>query len=81
MDRIARKAASAVGISVGKGTQCWKDSASAFAMKHGHQAMHLVGQLDGKPAFFAERDDVAENVDEEALYVNSDFVMEVLRKI
>lgn len=81
MDRIVRKAASAVGISVGKGTQCWKDSASAFAMKHGHQAMHLVGQLDGKPAFFAERDDVAENVDEEALYVNSDFVMEVLRKI
>lgn len=81
MDRIVRKAASAVGISVAKGTQCWKDSASAFAMKHGHQAMHLVGQLDGKPAFFAERDDVAENVDEETLYVNSDFVMEVLRKI
>ncbi|WP_276915340.1 hypothetical protein [Parvibacter caecicola] len=81
MDRIVRKAASAVGISVEKGTQCWKDSASAFAMKHGHQAMHLVGQLDGKPAFFAERDDVAENVDEETLYVNSDFVMEVLRKI
>lgn len=81
MDRIVRKAASAVGISVAKGTQCWKDSASAFAMKHGHQAMHLVGQLDGKPAFFAERDDVSENVDEETLYVNSDFVMEVLRKI
>lgn len=81
MDRIVRKAASAVGISVGTGTQCWKDSASAFAMKHGHQAMHLVGEQGGKPAFFAERDDVMENIDEETLYVNSDFVMEVLRKI
>ena len=34
-----------------------------------------------KPAFFAEEDDVIENIDNDMLALNSDFVMEVLKHI
>ena len=59
----------------------WQDSAASFAIKHGHQAMHLVGMAGSKPAYFAQSDDVLENIDEETLSSNADFVMELLKNI
>ena len=59
----------------------WRDSASAYAMKHGQQAMHLAGMEGKKPTFFGEADDVLENVDGDQLALNSDFVMELLKQI
>ena len=43
--------------------------------------MHLVGMAGGKPAFFAQSDDVLENVDEDVLNANAGFVMELLKNI
>ena len=43
--------------------------------------MHLCGMKQGKPAYFAQADDVLENVDEEILRKNADFVMELLKII
>lgn len=81
MKRLARKAGQAVGLKVPEGTMEWRDSASAYVLKHGQQSMHLAGMVDGKPAFFAEEDDVIENIDNDMLALNTDFVMELLKNI
>lgn len=81
MKRLARKAGQATGLKVPEATMEWRNSASAYALKHGQQALHLAGMDGRKPAFFAEEDDVIENIDNDMLALNSDFVMEVLKHI
>lgn len=81
MKRLVRKAGQATGLKVPEATMEWRNSASAYALKHGQQALHLTGMDGRKPAFFAEEDDVIENIDNDMLALNSDFVMEVLKHI
>lgn len=81
MKRLVRKAGQATGLTVPEATMEWRNSASAYALKHGQQALHLAGMDGRKPAFFAEEDDVIENIDNDMLALNSDFVMEVLKHI
>lgn len=81
MKRLVRKAGQATGLNVPEATMEWRNSASAYALKHGQQALHLAGMDGRKPAFFAEEDDVIENIDNDMLALNSDFVMEVLKHI
>ncbi|MCD8316580.1 MAG: hypothetical protein LUB61_04165 [Eggerthellaceae bacterium] len=81
MDRIVRKASSNVGMKVGKASMTWTTSAAGYALQHGYHAMHLAGMRDGKPAFDGQKDDIVENIDQETLRRNADFVMEVLKQI
>ena len=81
MKRLVRKAGQATGLKVPEASMEWRNSASAYALKHGQQALHLAGMDGRKPAFFAEEDDVIENIDNDMLALNSDFVMEVLKHI
>lgn len=81
MKRLVKKAGQAVGLAVPSETMEWRDSSAAYAMKHGQQAMHLAGMSGKKPAFFAQADDVIENIDADQLALNSDFVMELLKHI
>ena len=81
MKRLVRKAGQATGLKVPEATMEWRNSASAYALKHGQQALHLAGMDGRKPAFFAEEDDVIEHIDNDMLALNSDFVMEVLKHI
>lgn len=81
MKRLVRKAGQATGLKVPEAMMEWRNSASAYALKHGQQALHLAGMDGRKPAFFAEEDDVIENIDNDMLALNSDFVMEVLKHI
>ena len=81
MKRLVRKAGQVTGLKVPEATMEWRNSASAYALKHGQQALHLAGMDGRKPAFFAEEDDVIENIDNDMLALNSDFVMEVLKHI
>ena len=81
MKRLVRKAGQATGLKVPEATMEWRNSASAYALKHGQQALHLAGMDGRKPAFFAEEDDDIENIDNDMLALNSDFVMEVLKHI
>lgn len=81
MKRLVRKAGQATGLKVPEATMEWRNSTSAYALKHGQQALHLEGMDGRKPAFFAEEDDVIENIDNDMLALNSDFVMEVLKHI
>ena len=81
MKRYVKKASQATGLSVGGARLQWEESASSFAIRHGFQAMHLAGMDGTKPAFYAQGDDVLENIDEETLHSNADFVMELLKNI
>lgn len=81
MKRYVKKASQATGLHVGTAQIKWKDSASSYAIKQGYQAMHLVGMDNAKPAFFAQGDDVLENIDEQTLEANTEFVMELLKNI
>ena len=81
MKRLVRKAGQATGLKVPEATMEWRNSTSAYALKHGQQALHLAGMDGRKPAFFAEEDDVIESIDNDMLALNSDFVMEVLKHI
>ncbi len=81
MKRYVKKASQATGLNVGSAQIKWKDSAASYAIKQGYQAMHLVGMHGAKPAFFAQGDDVLENIDEQTLEENTEFVMELLKNI
>ena len=70
-----------MGVQVPSATLRLNESAASFATKQGYQAMHLAGMDGAKPAYFAQGDDVLENIDEEKLLQNSDFVMELLKNI
>lgn len=81
MKRLVKKAGQAVGISVPTGAMTWMNSSSAYALKQGHQALHVAGMDGKKPAFFAQGDDVVENIDSDMLSLNADFVMELLKQV
>lgn len=81
MKRYAKKASQATGLSIGSASIKWDDSASSVASKEGFQAMHLAGMEGPKQAFFAQGDDVLENINEETLNNNAEFVMELLKNI
>ena len=81
MKRYTRKASQASGVSIGSASMLWKSGVSSFAINHGLQAMHLVGMDGGKPAFFGDREDILDNVDEGLLRERVDFVMELLKSI
>ena len=81
MKRYTRKATQSSGVSIGSASMLWKSGVSSFAINHGLQAMHLVGMDGGKPAFFGDREDILDNVDEGLLRERVDFVMELLKSI
>ena len=81
MKRYTKKSSQATGLSIGAASIMWEDSAASIAIKQGFQAMHLAGMNGAKPAFFAQGDDVLENIDEETLNNNAEFVMELLKNI
>ncbi len=81
MARYVKKASQATGLNVGTAEMCWEDSASTAAMRRGFQALHLVGMDGDKPAFYAQANDMMENIDDETLHRNADFVMELLKNI
>lgn len=81
MKRYVKKASQATGISVKEAQLLWENSSTSFALKHGYQALHLAGIASDKPAYFAQNDDVVENVEEDKLVKHADFVMELLKNI
>lgn len=81
MQRIARKATQETGVKTSSASILWADSSASYATAHGVQAMHLVGMDGAKPAFFAQGNDVLENVDANLLEERAEYVMALLRNI
>lgn len=81
LKRYANKAASALGLKLGRGKMLWRDSAAYISSRKGYQTLHVAGMQNCKPAYSAEADDVVDNISEEKLLQNSDFVMEIIHNI
>ena len=81
MRRYAAKASDELGMPLARVAIDGRETTSSYAMRKGYQALHLVGAIDGAPAYFGQAEDVVENVDEETLMRNADFVMELLKQI
>lgn len=81
MKRYVRKAAQMTGLRTGTATIPWSDSSASFAIKHGCQAMHLVGMENSKPAHLGQVDDMLESIDETTLAENADFIVELLKNM
>lgn len=81
LTRYAKKASQASGVPLRTGSIAWETSAATYAMRHGIQAMHLVGMDGKKPAYFGQIDDTVENINVAKLEQNTNFVMEILKSI
>lgn len=81
LKRYANKAASSLGLKLGRGKMLWRDSAAYISSRKGYQTLHVAGMQNGKPAYSAEADDLIDNISEETLMQNSDFVMEIIHNI
>ncbi len=81
LKRYVNKAASTLGLKLGRGKMRWRNSGAYCTAARGLQTLHIAGMQDGKPAYGAQADDVLENLSEEALDQNTAFVLEVLRQI
>ena len=81
MKRYIRKASQATGVQASSAAIPWMDTASSVALKHGFQAMSIMGMDGTKPALFAQRDDSIESIDPAVLRQNAEFVIEVLKNI
>ena len=79
--RSLRKASQATGVSCATGEMHWKESAASVAMSHRLQGMSLVGMERGKPAYYGDALDTADEVSEETLQQNADFVLAMLKNI
>lgn len=81
MKRIVKKATQATGTSVASTSILWSDSSASYATAHGVQAMHLAGMDGIKPVFFAQGNDVLENVDASLLEERVEYVLALLKSI
>ena len=77
--RYVQKASAATGISPQILTLHNAESSSSVALKGGMQAVRIIGAEDGKPALAGSSEDVVENIDEETLERNIDYLMELVR--
>lgn len=79
LKRFLHTASQSTGIKLIRSDQTWRESAASVAMDNGVQAVSLMG-LDGdKPAFYAQSDDVLENIDEQQVRRNADYLWEFLK--
>lgn len=81
LTRYAKKASQASGVPLRTSSIAWESSAATYAMRHGIQAMHLVGMDGKKPAYYGQINDTVENINVHKLEQNTNFVMEILKSI
>ena len=81
MKRYLKKATAATGTAFKTVSLPGNESTASFAIKHGLQAMHLVGTEQGLPARAGRADDVLDNVDSHLLSERADYVMELVKNI
>jgi len=77
--RYMRGAQAATGITPSSISLAGSDSIASTVQKAGFQTMHLFGEEAGKPALKGSADDVLENIDEDVLDDNVNFLMELLK--
>lgn len=79
--RFMRQAAERSKVGYGTAQLLSVETPGSFAIRRGYQAFSIVGVKDGKPAYYAEKEDTLDNIDVKALEDASSFVMELLKVI
>ncbi len=81
MKRIARASAKSAGIELETTSMTWTDSTASVVGAEGFSCIHIAGVESGKPALLSSKEDVSDNVEDEILLENSNYVMEIVRSI
>ncbi|MGN0302150.1 MAG: hypothetical protein ACI4BI_04665 [Anaerotardibacter sp.] len=79
--RFLRQASELSGISFSTGRLEGIDTPATEAIKRGYQAASLMGMKGGKKALIASADDVMENLDEQTLQDNTNFILALLKSL
>ena len=79
LKRYVQKTSASTGITPGIVSLKYTDSSASIALKGGMQAVHLAGIENGMPAYSGGSDDVLENIDEDTLEANIDYLLELVR--
>lgn len=79
--RYVRQAANKLEMKIPSIDIPWSSSSAAYANKLGYNAIRLVGSDGRKPAYYLQADDVVENVDEETIKKNVDYIMQLIQTI
>jgi len=77
--RFLDKAQEITGTALFSQDLLWRESAASLATRKGINGLHLIGSLNGKPAYCGEAIDTIKNIDEDVLASNTDFIMELLK--
>ena len=78
--RLTKKTAAAVGYEPGQASISNADSLTSVAVGMGLQTMHLAGMEGDWPALKGSAGDTAENIDEETLLNNIDYITELVQR-
>lgn len=81
MKRYIQKASRVTGKKIDSVSLPWNESAVTVASRRGLQGMHLVGVEAEEVALSATSEDVIENVSEDVLSENTDFIVELVKSI
>ncbi|MDO5329330.1 MAG: hypothetical protein Q4E88_04445 [Coriobacteriia bacterium] len=79
--RYVRQAANKLNIKIPTISIPWSSSSAAYANKLGFKAIRLVGSDGKKPAYYLQDNDVIENINEETLNNNIDYIMQLIQCI
>ncbi|MDD7369541.1 MAG: hypothetical protein SOW20_03065 [Berryella intestinalis] len=81
MKRYIQKASRVTGKKIDSVSLPWNESSITVASRRGLQGMHLVGVEAEEVALSATSEDVIENVSEDVLSENTDFIVELVKSI
>ena len=79
--RYLKKAADATGIVPADAALDWRESIISIARRHNIQGMTLAGMNGAIPEGMNRGDDVVENIDEQTLQENVEFILNIIKNV
>lgn len=79
--RYLKKAADAIGIVPADASLDWRESIISKALRRNMQGMTLVGMDGALPSGMNRGDDVIENIDEDTLQQNVEFILNIVKNV
>lgn len=80
LNRYIDKTAESLNVTIPRIKTPNAESAAAALSRGGCPSLHLAGMDGVRPSMMGDRDDVIENIDEDLLQDNVDFLMELVRR-
>lgn len=81
LKRYVRQAANKLNVVVPSVDISWGESSAAYASRHGFKTIKLAGMDGDKPAYYMQKDDLVENIDEHKLAENVKYLLQLIQSI